>query len=208
MSEEGFENVDVDRLLGLWRNGDQNAFTELVERSIPWIEGVIRKRMDTTLRQRMETQDALQDTLKNFLRYGPGAAIETREQFFALLRTVAANALGERRRHFGAGRRDVERERPLVERSDATQDVPSPRPTTPSLAASRNERRDLLHLALESLDPTDAAIIRLRTYENLTYPQIAEAMSMHPDVVAKRYQRAMIKLSAKVGALGRELRDQ
>ena len=59
---------------------------------------------------------------------------------------------------------------------------------------SRLEDRDALRRALESLDPVDETILRMKYYEGKTAREIAESLGLPYETVKKRHQRGLKKL--------------
>ena len=64
----------------------------------------------------------------------------------------------------------------------------------PGSPFSRLEDRDALRRALESLDPVDETILRMKYYEGKTAREIAESLGLPYETVKKRHQRGLKKL--------------
>lgn len=56
------------------------------------------------------------------------------------------------------------------------------------------ERFEELHLGLELLEEDEAAIIRLKHYEELAFPEVAESLDLPLGTVKTRYYRGLTKL--------------
>lgn len=184
-----------------WNAGEEGALDEILKRTLPWLEQRVRARMGARVRARVETQDAIQETIASFLRYGPKIRVRTPAQLCALLLRVAENVLSDQHRFFVRQRRDLARERPLPAGTSVSLDPLVAPVTSPSEAASRGEREARMRLALEVLDPVDRRILHLRAYESRTHAEIAAELEMNVEAVAKRFQRAMVKLEQKVRCL-------
>ena len=97
-------------LLARWHQGDADALATLVEQDREWIERRVRGRLGALLRHRHDTQDIVQQTLVEVLRYGPRFLLNDRGHLRGLLARMVENTLRGRAAHEGAERRDVRRE--------------------------------------------------------------------------------------------------
>lgn len=199
-------------LLVRWHDGDEAALSALVQQDLAWIEGRVRQRLGPLLRKRHDTQDIVQITLLEVLRYGPRFVLSDRGQFRALLARMVENALRNQADHEGAARRDARRERsPSSADSVLTLDVAAPH-TQPDEAAARSELQAWIRLALELLDPDDRDVIVWRQYQELSFAAIGERMGIAENAARMRFARALPKLAAKLdairaGRLGAALQD-
>jgi len=67
----------------------------------------------------------------------------------------------------------------------------------PGVAASaleQLERQELVLLALEKLDPADAAVVRMHHLEGLTFAEVAARLGVTQNAVKGRYYRALTEL--------------
>jgi len=53
---------------------------------------------------------------------------------------------------------------------------------------------DNIRVALSSLSPVESNVVRMKLWQNMTYPAIAEELEMTSDAVKKTYRRALTKL--------------
>lgn len=144
---------DTVDLLRRWHRGDRDALDTLLGRELPWIERRVRARLGARLRAKEETGDIVQETVLEFLEYGPPFLVAGRGQLRALLARIAENVLRARHDWFTAKRRALSRERPLPPGSVASLDGsgarpashPAPRslPRSPSESLPQSSRRSL-----------------------------------------------------------------
>ena len=122
-----------------------------------------------------DAQDALHD---GFLRFWAhrNAAREAPALFFASVRCAALDL-----RRGAARRRQRERAHP----------PPAPFLTGPTEAS---ELRDQIQRALGLLPEPQREVVVLKIWSELTFAQIAEALSESPNTIAARYRYAMEKL--------------
>jgi RNA polymerase sigma factor (sigma-70 family) len=200
MDDPGERTFD---LLQRWHSGDPDALNRILERNLPFIQGLVRKRLGAHLRARAETVDFMQDAMMEFLRYGPRFLLASEAHFRALMAKVVENVIRDRHDRFSAGRRDRRREQPLPERSVLGLDPMARSVTRPSQAAQRSEEEGWVRLALELLEPEDRQCIQLRVFEDLSFAEMGERLGVQEDAARMRYNRAMPRLARKV----KQLRD-
>lgn len=182
-------------LLGRWRGGDRAALDALLERDLPWIRAHVRRRLGSALRQRMDSEDVVQDAVIEFLRYGPAFVLSDRDQFRRLTARVVQNVLGHQYERFTAQRRDLQRERPLPSGDVLDLDGPG---ASPSQDAQRNEREACVRLGLELLGLEDREALLLREWEGLSFAEIGTRLAITEDAARMRFNRAVRRLATKV----------
>jgi RNA polymerase sigma-70 factor (ECF subfamily) len=201
---DGAAAADTVQLLMRWANGDQQALADLVATDAAWIEAHVRGRLGPHLRQRVDTQDIVQNTLLNVLRTGPRFVCSDRTHMRALLARMVENTIRAEAHHQQAGKRDRRREvreDPAASASVLVLDRHAATITDPGSAAAHAETRDWLRLALELLDPDDRNVILWREYEGLAFADVAARLAMTEDAARMRFSRALPKLARKLKAL-------
>jgi RNA polymerase sigma-70 factor (subfamily 1) len=196
---------DTAHLLLRWANGDQEALADLVANDAGWIEAQVRARLGNHLRQRVDTQDIVQDTLLTILKVGPRFVCSDRGHLRALLARMVENTIRAQAHHQTAGKRDLRREvraEPAVSGASVLiLDQHAAAVTDPGSAAGKAETRDWLRLALELLDPDDRNVILWREYEGLPFAEVAARLGLVEDAARMRFARALPKLAKKLKAL-------
>ena len=197
------DDKSITRTVFSMHGGDQEALQKLIADHLPWIEARVRQRLSPAVRQEGDTQDFVQDALLEVLRDGPRFAIDNATSFRALLARIVENTLIDRQRYMNRERRDRRRECPLPNSSVIVLGSPAKTVTAPSAHAVRSERQAWLRLALELLDPDDREVIRLRDWEELSFPAAGERLGVSEDAMRKRYRRALPRLAQKLEMLRR-----
>lgn len=200
---------DTRELLSRWHGGDQDALAILVQQDLPWIEVHVRRRLGPALRRRADTQDMVQNTLVEVLRYGPRFVVSNRGHLRALLARMIENVLRVQANHHGAQKRDVRREvnsAPVPSVGAPSGDsVPCLDPpsdaTAPGAALERSELREWVRLALEFLDPDDRRAVVWRDFDGLAFAEIAGRLGVTEDAARMRYRRALPKLAQSLKKL-------
>ncbi len=186
-------------LLDRWNDGDQSALDALLGDHMEWIRARVVERLGDRLREFVETGDVVQETILEFLRYGPRVRIERGKQFRALLVRIAENVLRGNHRWWTARRRDMARRAPAPLESRI--EIPDSRQGTPSAILGETERREWVRLGLELVDHAERDLIVLRDFEGLPHEEIARTLGVGVEAAKKRYQRAVGSLARTVAAL-------
>lgn len=178
-SEEGLSREAVDRLVGLARGGDEEAFGELVKAFHGRVYGVIYRMVNNAEDARELAQQAW---VKAWQRLG---SYKGDAQFFTWMYRIAVNAvLDEARR--AARRREVSLdEAPEREPRPAVEWQP-PSDVRPDRGIERDEVWRAFEAALQKLSPEHRAALILREVEGLSYREIGQAMKCRTGTVMSR----------------------
>ncbi len=187
-------NDSTIQLLNRMHGGDREALGVLLQRNLPAIRAMVRGKLGAALRKKEQTEDIVQQTMVEFLRYGPRFTIENEVVFRALMGKIALNVLRGRADWYQALRRKAARERPLSDSVIDLEPVDSSVPT-PDSDLQRQERDGFVRLALELLEPEDRDVLVLREIEELPFSAIGEQLGISPDAAKMRYYRALPRLA-------------
>jgi RNA polymerase sigma-70 factor, ECF subfamily len=172
------------------RDDSAAAFEELVLR--------YQGRLVTILRHLVGDADQAEDLAQEvFLRmyrsrksYEPGAKFAT--WLFTIANHVAANALRTRSRHPETFLAPLESGPMGVTPLDVILQASSGQMPTRQLAKA--EVRDVVRLALESLNERQRMAVLLNKFENMSYTDIAETMNLTTQAVKSLLSRARVNL--------------
>ncbi len=180
--------------------GSPEAMNALFGRYGTKLLSLIRLRMGPVLRNQLESQDLLQQTmLKAFERMDQfGGAGEM--SLMGWMSAIARNEIRDHVKYFHRGGRDVARDVPFEAVGDAVADQLRTEVSRLHMVA----RTQVLERAIESLDEGHREILLLRRFEELTFPQIGERLSKSPDACRMLYTRAMAALTFKLQELSGE----
>ena len=164
---------DDKALVARWREGDERAATQLVERHAPALA-----RFASSLGEREDVEELVQDT---FVR-----AFGSLEGFRgeSTLRTWLFTIL----RHLLLDRRRSRARRPMavaIEETDAITEFDA----LDGIVASETERK--VSRAIETLTPTQREVFILRVSEGLSYKEIAEIAGTTEGAARVHYHNAM-----------------
>jgi len=158
-----------EELMLAFQNGSTEAFTELFQRYAQRLYGFFRRRLDHPTRAEELTQDVFVVVLKGASRWEPRALFRT------YLYSIAVRMLMAERRKLG---REV---------GDGTKGA------EPSRAAE-SETAAWVREAVARLEETEREILLLREYEELSYEEIAQVLSIPVNTVKSRLFRARAAL--------------
>ena len=184
-------------------HSDPHALGELFQKYHDRLERVVFFRMDPRLRAKIDADDILQEScLEATRRIGEFKTASEKMSFFLWLRFIALQNLNKfHRRHFGVKARDAEREI-SIDRSPANATSVALAAqllgglTTPSMAAIRDENRNLVKEGLAEMEEADREILALRHFEQLSNVEVANLLKMNETTTSNRYVRALKKLKS------------
>lgn len=188
----------TSQLLQRWRDGDEQGLHELLALHLPAVLAIVRAQLGRELRQKLESDDLVQDAIVEFLRYGPAVPPVGAEHFRALLGRIVSHQICDRSKWFQAARRRMDRERSLGSTTQAT--IPAAGLDPAELA----ERADLtmrLRLALELLPERARRALVLRDWQGLSFAQVALDLGVGEEAARGTWRRAVARLRALMADL-------
>jgi RNA polymerase sigma-70 factor (ECF subfamily) len=192
------------------RQGDKQVLPELFQLYEERLLRMVELRLDVGLRRRLDSADIVQDAWAEIVRRFDEWRRQDTMPLFVWMRLITAQALaGAQRRHFGAHMRDAQLEVPqrLVRAHVSSASVAEAfvdSATSPSQALVREELRQRVRSAIESLDEIDREIVALRHFEGLSNQDAAAELSIEPTTASKRYLRALVHLRPVLQLLAAE----
>lgn len=190
------------RLVARLRCGDREALDPLLDRYRPYLRRIVDSRLDRRLRTRLGVSDVVQaaevGAFEGIAEFLEGEPIPFR---WWMRKAVHAELRRVYRAHVLAGKRAIEREVPLPDRSSLilasrfAAGGPSP-----SQDASRREMAQRVRGALAELEEKDREILLMRTFEDLPYDEIGYVLKIDPAAARMRQGRALVRLGKALGA--------
>ena len=173
MTDAGGQGSNDLELIARWKNGDERAATELVER-----HATALARFAVSSGERSEVDELVQDT---FVR--AFASIDTfrgESSFRTWLFTIERRLLIDRRRT-----EKRRRDRTEIQEDDAATQYDA----LDGVVADETQKR--LQRAVERLSPTQREVFALRVGEGLSYKEIADAVGTTEGAARVHYHNAM-----------------
>ena len=181
------DKESTEHLLRQAQSGDRSSFEKLVKACRSRLHTLVRLKLGTELRRKIEVDDIVQETLLQ--AYDSIGTLRSAEEgrFFRWLSGIANHVI------FNEARR--QRRRPTVPyESNAVTSDPSP-----SKNVRRDERFERLEAALDALSPDHREVVLLARIEGLTLAEVAERMERSQGAVAQLLWRALKNLRERFG---------
>lgn len=184
----------VTTLLLEARAGSDQALNRLFEQCGERLLSLIRLRMGTKLRLRMESGDLLNATLLRAFRSFDSLEARNTPSLMAWLARIAKSEIRDQTDRLHAQRRDAGKEVPLD--SGCVDLAARMRSQTSQLVLS--ESRLKLERAIRHLSDEHREIVLLRQYEELGFKEIGRRLGKSPDACRMLLARAMTALTLKM----------
>lgn len=191
--------AETTQLLDRWRNGDPTALQQVLTLHLPFVRQCVRELLGPQLRQRLTSDDVVQDAVVDFLRNGPRFVPANGRQLQRLLARVVANTICDHGKWFAAARRSLMRETTL---STGVPGEASSR-HDPAVAAERAELADRLRLGLELVSERDRRLILMRDWEKRPFAEIGEPIGLTEEAARTAWRRATERLREAMARLRR-----
>lgn len=179
-------SADLDRLIADCLAGDQAAWEQIVRLHWRRVFNIAYKFVG----KHDEAEDLTQDVfLKLFKSLG---TFDRRANFQTWLISVSRNLCID---HY----RSVRKERETIDRSvDAGELTPASSDIGPLRQLERNDRRTMLHAALQKLPLTLRTAVLLRDIRELSYQEIAQRLELPEGTVKSRINRGRTELARQI----------
>lgn len=200
------DSEQTQELLQSASTGDDRAVNQLLNRHRDAVRKMVQMRMDRAVAARVDASDVVQDVMLEANQRLTDYIRNPSLPFHLWLRQLAKDRLIDmHRRHRGAQRRSVDRERSL---NAAFSDQSSlnlaaqlrDHELTPAAATIRRELEERFLAALAQLADDDREIIVMRHHEHLSNSEVAEALELTTAAAGMRYLRALRRLRDVLGS--------
>ena len=197
------QSDDLQSLLRRVAEGDEEAVGKLLESERGAIHRMIGLRLDRAIGTRVDASDIVQETMIEAARRIRDYAAEPKLPFGVWLRHLAKDhVIDAHRKHRGAKRRSVDRERSLADPAysgQSTVDLAArlqAQGLTPSTEAMRRELIARFDSALEELGEDDREVVLMRYFEHRSNQEVAAELGISEPAAGMRHLRAVRRLRA------------
>jgi RNA polymerase sigma-70 factor (ECF subfamily) len=175
------------QLLARARAGDREALGELLENNRDYLRNVADRLLDDRMGRRIDASDLVQQTCLSVHKQIGEFVGQDAAQFAAWLRQIhERNIRNAVRDQLHTEKRAINREEHLPDG-----DVHAIRQTTPSQHVVRREESAVLAKAIAQLVEDEREALRRRYLEGQSVAEIAAAMGLSKDALARLFKRAM-----------------
>lgn len=194
----------TQHLVALAKEGNQPALNQLCSVYGERVRRIIRFRLDTKLRPKLDSIDLVQDALILALGGLKSFTYRNEGDFLRWLSKIAENKLHDVLKKYHADKRDIRKEISFKQEGSSTEagfyGATEPMgTTTPSVIMRKKEALDRLEKALDTLKPEYKEVIVLKRIEGLSHAEIAERLSKSTNAVPMLLFRAMAALTIAYG---------
>jgi RNA polymerase sigma factor (sigma-70 family) len=183
--------AETTQLLQRWRDGDQAALGEILGAHLPWVRQHVRERLGPELRQKLATEDIVQDAMVDFLRNGPRFVPADTTQLRALLARIVGNSLSDQSNWFRAARRRMSMETAIQSSVELSRRAPEAEPAECAIAREQELR---LRMAMELLSERDRQLLVWREWEKLPFAAIGIRLDVDAEAARAASRRAVERL--------------
>jgi RNA polymerase sigma-70 factor (ECF subfamily) len=186
------------RLLAAARQGEQDAGVQLLELYRPYLLAIANGEFDPALRGKAGPSDLVQESLVVATGLMPDKVQQTESEFRGWLREILVRRLDAlRQRYRRTAKRQIRRERSLeeVDLEDLVKSIACEPEDTPGSVAVTKERREHVEREIRKLSPAHRQVIRWRSRDGMSWPEIARKIDRSPDAVRMLWNRAVKELA-------------
>ena len=200
------DSEQTQELLRSAVEGDDFAVNQLLNRHRDAVRKMVHMRMDRAVAARVDASDVVQDVMLEANQRLSDYIQNPCMPFHLWLRQLAKDRLIDmHRRHRGAQRRSVDRERSMnatyADQSSLNLAAQlKDHELTPAAATIRRELEERFLAALSELGEDDRDIIVMRHQEHLSTGEVAEALGLSSAAAGMRYLRALRRLRDVLGS--------
>lgn len=184
-------------LLQRWRDGDENAATEIFERYVNRLCALARTRLSSRMKRRVEAEDVVQSAYRSFFRRaGDNYALEKQGDLWRLLAAITINKIRGQVEFHTAKKRGVYLEESMLADQSMIRvppEVISEEPKPDDAAVMVEELSDLM----SKLDQTQRTIVEL-SMQNMSVEQIAEKVQRSERTVRRTIQQVREDLETRL----------
>jgi RNA polymerase sigma-70 factor (ECF subfamily) len=195
-------NIDqkTQELVALAKGGNDSALEQLCRIYGERVRRIIRLRIGSEIRPRLDSMDLVQDALISALGGLENFTYKNEGDFLRWLARITQNELRDNLDKIYTDKRDIRKELRFESYGPTTSGgfVLNPGPievTTPSVIMSKKEDLDKLEKAIDQLKHDYREVIVLAKIDGLSYKEIADKLGKSIDSVGHMLSRAMVALT-------------
>ncbi|MCA8952918.1 MAG: sigma-70 family RNA polymerase sigma factor [Planctomycetes bacterium] len=178
--------------------GDPTAIADVLRAYLPRLQHFVRVRLGARLRDREDSIDIVQSTVRELLA-DQGFEWRGEVEFRAWLFQAALNKIRAKARYHAADKRTPDREAPAAGSAGGALDAVVADQPTPSRVAMAREEVQRLEAVLAELSEPQREVLTLSRIVGLPHAVIAQQLGKSEVAVRQLLVRAMASLGARMG---------
>lgn len=182
------------------KSGDKTGLNEVCRRYLSRVHEIAHLRLGQ-LRGRTDSMDIVQSALYEAVRDLDQFDADSDARLINWLAKIVENKIRDKVEYYGTLKRDINREvrqEPIDDRPISQLGMIDPSDITSPAAmmmVAELERMKVVEEAMEHLSDGDREIIICRNHCGMTFPEIAQELSIKQDAARMRYVRAVSRLT-------------
>jgi RNA polymerase sigma-70 factor (ECF subfamily) len=182
------------------QGGDRAAVQQLFSRYYERVRRIVRLRLGSSLRGRLDSADILQEVFLDALRSLDRFQMLNKGSFINWLARVAEHRIRDAADFHGAARRDAAREVPIWEDTSGLDRGLTASGLAPLDGAARADEIRRLEDAIEHLSPEDRELVIWRIYADADWATVAaETDRSSPDAARMAFRETIKRLARLMG---------
>lgn len=184
------------------RNGCEKSQADLIKHLQSYMALVATKKMNPKFQAKFGESDIVQQSIAVAIEKFPDFGGSSKGELFAWVKAILQNQLLQNQRALLSDKRDMFREQ-RIQSTPSGHVLPGfvDRYATPGSEAIRQEHTTCVEAALQNLPEEYRTVIRLRNWEQLSFPEIGKRMNRTANAATKLWYRALIELRKSLSQL-------
>ena len=192
-TESAREMEEFDVLLRRARDGGDEALGELIKSCQDYLLLIANQEMGANFRGKLGASDVVQSVLALAQQKIGDFRGTTNKELLAWMRAILRNEITSKHRHFGAAKRDIQREVKLEDATGTGLGLTDPG-LSPRADVMQEDEAAKLRTALGKLPQDYRTVVLLRTWEQLPFDEVGRQMNRSADAAKKLWARAIRRL--------------
>ncbi len=193
LDQSNWDDQSMSVRLAAALDGNTRARSQLLADLKRYLDFVANHQFDQQLQAKMGPSDIVQQSMIRAVENLDQFRGQTVEEFRGWLRQILVNEARQMKRDLHAQKRDIFRERSLVDSQSRNlhDHFPDSLPT-PGTHAAREEQSREIQRALKQLTEEQRQIIQWRNWDNLSFEEIADRLNVSISSASRKWYQALV----------------
>jgi RNA polymerase sigma-70 factor (ECF subfamily) len=198
------EGGGTDQQFAQWinsaRSGDRNALQQIMNHIRGYLLLVANQELSPVLQKKAGPSDLVQETFVQLQQNIGQFRGASEAELLAWARRILLNGIQDVQRRYSADKRDVAREQPLTgdSRLGVMPAEPEANVPAPGTTAVDREMNEGLQIAIRQLPVEYQEVLRLRTWQKLSFAEVGERLGKSADAARMLWNRAVRRLQQEM----------